>query len=426
MGIKSILPKGEFSKNVLTLLTGTTIAQALPISVSPILTRLYSPEDFGVFALFLAICTIFSSIATGRYELAIVLPEKDETAINLAALGLIISTSLATLLLLLIVIFNKTIIELIGNDLIRPWLYFIPVVVLFVGVYNILVMYNTRKKNYRDISISTVIKSVILASTQLAIGLLLHGAVGLISGQILSNVAANFKLLKNILKEKSLLAFIKRDKIYNAGIRYIKFPKYSMWGILANSLSQNYINILISSVFSISTLGFFSLVERVLSLPSALIGKSIGQVFYQAASVEKRETGKIVISFKGTVKKLLIVGIPFFILMFFIVEELFALVFGYEWRQAGEYAKIVIPFFLIRFIVSSISNVNNIFEYQKLALAWQLTLLILSLGMIGLAYYYGFNFEQYLTLMSIVLSLHYIFLYFLIRKIAFNGKLFLK
>ena len=238
MGIKRILPKGEFSKNVLTLLTGTTISQALPISVSPILTRLYSPEDFGVFALFLAICAIFSSIATGRYELAIVLPEKDETAINIAALGFIISTSLATLLLILIVIFNNAIIEFVGNDLIRPWLYFIPIVVFFVGIYNILVLYNTRRKNYKDISFSTVVKSVILVSAQLIFGFFFQGAIGLISGQILSNISANFKLLKNILREKSLIASISLEKIYNAGIRYIKFPKYSMWAILANSLSQ--------------------------------------------------------------------------------------------------------------------------------------------------------------------------------------------
>ena len=81
--IRKILPKGEFSRNVLTLMTGTSIAQAIPIAISPILTRIYTPEDFGVFALYMAIATVVSVIATGRYETAIMLPKKDSEAINL-------------------------------------------------------------------------------------------------------------------------------------------------------------------------------------------------------------------------------------------------------------------------------------------------------------------------------------------------------
>ena len=77
--------KSEFSKNVLTLVTGTTIAQSIPIAISPILTRIYTPEDFGVLALFISITTILGTIANGRYELAIVLPKRDNNALELTA-----------------------------------------------------------------------------------------------------------------------------------------------------------------------------------------------------------------------------------------------------------------------------------------------------------------------------------------------------
>ena len=85
--LTKLKPKSEFTRNVLTLMTGTTIAQAIPIAISPILTRLYTPKDFGVLALFVAITSIFGSIANGRYELAIMLPKKDEDAVNILALG---------------------------------------------------------------------------------------------------------------------------------------------------------------------------------------------------------------------------------------------------------------------------------------------------------------------------------------------------
>ncbi len=78
----SLKPRSEFSRNVLTLMTGTTIAQAIPIAISPILTRIYTPEDFGMLALFIAITAIFGSIANGRYELATMLPKKDRYGIG--------------------------------------------------------------------------------------------------------------------------------------------------------------------------------------------------------------------------------------------------------------------------------------------------------------------------------------------------------
>ena len=87
--IQRLRPKSEFSRDVLTLMTGSTIAQAIPIAITPILTRLYMPEDFGVLALFVAVTAILGSIANGCYEFAIMLPEQDEDSINIAALGLL-------------------------------------------------------------------------------------------------------------------------------------------------------------------------------------------------------------------------------------------------------------------------------------------------------------------------------------------------
>jgi len=119
----NIKPKAEFTRNVLTLMTGTTIAQAIPIAISPILTRIYTPEDFGILALFMAVSSIFGSIANGRYELAIMLPKKDEDAINIFALGFIINSVLSFLLLLTVLIFHDYLVELLNNkeNPLNPW-----------------------------------------------------------------------------------------------------------------------------------------------------------------------------------------------------------------------------------------------------------------------------------------------------------------
>ena len=197
--IKKIILRSQFRRNVLTLMTGTTIAQAIPVAISPILTRLYSPDDFGVYALFISIAMIFASIANGRYELAIMLPEEDEDAFNLAVLGFAITLCMSVVLLFIFVVFNRLITEILGNQEISFWLYFIPVVVLFIGLYNVLNYFNTRLEKYKDIASANIYKAFILVSVQLSIRLIKGGVVGLVSGQVLSNMVANVKLLKNTL-----------------------------------------------------------------------------------------------------------------------------------------------------------------------------------------------------------------------------------
>ena len=113
---KRIKPQSEFSQNVLTLMTGSTLSQSIPIAISPILTRIYTPEDFGVYAIFLAIVTILGTIISGRYELAIMLPKKDEDAINIFALGLVITICLTVLTTILVITFNDYIVNLSNNQ----------------------------------------------------------------------------------------------------------------------------------------------------------------------------------------------------------------------------------------------------------------------------------------------------------------------
>ena len=402
--INKLKPKSEFSRNVLTLMMGTTIAQAIPIAISPILTRIYTPEDFGLFALFIAIASIFGSIANGRYELAIMLPKKDEDAINIFALGFIITSTISCILLILAILFHDYFVTLLNNDKIGVWLYFVPIVVFFTGIFNILNYFNNRKKYYKDIATATITKSIILAITQLSIGFIKSGVTGLISGQILSQVFANMQLFKNIIKDKLLLSKISKIKIIALAKRYKDFPKFSMWAILANSLTYNLTNILISSFYNIKTLGFYSLVQRLLGMPSSLIGSSIGQVFMQEATKEKQEFGNSIKSFNLTLKKLILIALPSFLLLFLIVEDLFAFIFGEEWRVTGHYAQIVIPLFFVRFISSVLSVLLIVYEKQKVEFFINIILLATSTILI----YCTSTFIEFLYIFSIVMSINYL------------------
>jgi len=419
--MQRLKPKSEFSRNVLTLMTGATIAQAIPIAITPILTRLYTPEDFGVLALFIAITTILGSIANGRYELAILLPEKDEDAINIAAIGLLIAATFSFTLLLLTIIFKQQIANLLGNQDIEFWLYFVPFVVLMMGLFNILNYLNTRKKLYKDIAKSNVYKSVGMSSVQLGVGFVKSGATGLISGQILAQIISNYRLAKNA-KSYYDTSTVNLPEIKRLAKRYQDFPNFSMWAVLANSLSYNLINILISIYYSIATLGYYSLSQKMLGIPATLIGSSIGQVYFQKAIIEKQRTGKVVNTFNKTSKKLLILSIAMFTPLYFILPTVFEIIFGKEWGIAGAYGQIILPFVAVQFVAAALSNTNNIFEKQKIALLWQIGLLILSIGIMLYSILLQVEFFEFLKIFSVSLFCYYGLLLFILWKVS-QGKL---
>ena len=258
------------------------------------------------------------------------------------------------------------------------------------------------------------------AIIQVGLGILHGGVSGLISGRVFLYIVANLVLLRDVLnKKKYSLISIPRMK-FNF-IRYLNFPKYSMVANLANILSRNLINILISLFYSISTLGLYSLVNRVLSMPMVLIGRSYGQVFYQKATEEKHISGSAKVIFNRTYKRLTLVSIIIGLILFFLIKDAFAIIFGEQWRIAGYYCQILLPLFLVRFIVSPISIINSIFEKQKISLYWQIGLLILTLSVFIITKVMDLSFVTFLYCLTWITTLYYILLFFILKRIA-SGK----
>ncbi|PHS68276.1 MAG: hypothetical protein COB12_00025 [Flavobacterium sp.] len=406
MSYFSNLLKSEYSKNVLTLMTGTTIAQAIPIAITPILTRIYSPNDFGVFALFLALTAIAGAVSNAQYEQAIVLPVKDEDSFNLVALGITIALSFSLFLLIIVLLFKDQISVLFGNSQIAPFLFLVPLSTLLAGIYNSLNLFNIRKKQFKNIAISQVTRSSSLGVSQVLIGLISFGPVGLVIGQIISYFSGNVMLFKT-LKSNYKKNYISVEKIKHQATIYKKFPIYSLPSILLNSINLNVVNFLISSIFSITTLGFYSLTQRIIGIPSKVIGNSFSQVYLQKASESLKKTGSTKVVFKKTFLKLTYLSIPIFTILFFIVEPLFAFVFGEEWGVSGTYAKILIPLAAVRFVSSSLSNTLVVHQKQQYGLLINLFLLTSTMVIYLYSKSSGIIFIDTLKYFSIIMILEY-------------------
>ncbi len=418
--LKSKLPeKGGFVFNTLVLMTGTTIAQAIPIAISPILTRIYSPENFGIFALFTSITGILSTIATGRYELAIMLPEKDEDSINVVALSILIAFGISFLILSTVFIFNNQITKLLGNQEISKWLYFVPLFVLLAGIYQSLKYWATRKKQFKKVAISEVSQSTARATINTPLGFLNFGSTGLITGALVGQASATSVLgWKTWKNDKSKRRFISKEKIKKNARIYKNFPKYSTLKALLNTASNQMPIFLLTSFFSATITGFYSFGHRIVAAPMGLLGRSVAQVFYEKASRTYNEQGDLYNLVKNVYIKLAKIGIIPFTLLIVLAPTLFAIIFGSEWKQAGIYTQILTPWLFVMFLNSPVTFVVEILGKQKEYLIYEVFLFLFRVVSIMLGFYIFNNSFVSIVLFSSISTIFSIFLLFYFLHIS--------
>jgi len=409
--INKLKPKSEFSRNVLTLMTGTSIAQAIPIAISPILTRIYTPEDFGMFALYMSVASIVSVVATGGYEYAIMLPKKDSDALYLVILSLFMTFIISLLVFFIIFIFNEDITNFLENEEISNWLYFVPLTVFLTGLYQSFNYWGNRKKAYKILAFSKITQSTTTAISNLGIGIAYMGGQGLIWGMILGQISSTVLLVKNSMPLK--IERVNKIKIVALAKKYVDFLRFSTFSSILNSLSFNLFSILLSKLFSSSILGFYHLVFRVLTLPSTLIGSSISQVYFEEATRQKNKYGNNYTIFIVTLKKLLFISIVIYLPMYFYIEDLMIFVFGKEWKISGEIAKILIPLMCIRFVSSVLSTTLITYERQKSGLFINFLLALNIVILVFISYIYHLDYISFFYLYMVVSSiLYFIFLFY--------------
>lgn len=414
--------ENDFAKNILTLITGTTAAQIIPFAVSPVLTRLYSPDDFGVLALFFSICSILSVVAAGRYELSIVIPEKDDEAANIVALSIFVSLIFVLFLQIVFVVFNSGIASLLGNGSISVWLYFVPLVVFMMSLYNILRYFSIRIKDFKNVAVTRAVKSAAGAFIKLALGFAGFISGGLVTGEIISQFFGNTSLVRNVYRRKELFSGVTRAKMACEAKKYSDFPKFSLPGALSNSLSLNLNSFFLTSFFSLAVLGQYALVNKAVNVPLTLLGSSVSDAYFQRAARERNETGSAKNAFIQSAKYLSLIAIPVFFVLFFFGNELFAFVFGESWRIAGSYAKILSFLVAVRLVAAPLSVTMSTFEKQKTSLMLTLLQLALMVVIFVVSNLFSFEMKEFLVLYTALMTSYYLLMLLVCFNIAVKGR----
>lgn len=403
--LNDLLPKGSFARSVSILVSGTLGSQALLILATPLLTRLYSPEDFGLLAAFTAILAFLSVISAGRYDLAIPLPEDKQDSANLLVLSLGIVFFITVISFIIFFLYSDNIASLMKSPRLAHYLPLIPVGVLFGGVYQVFSKWSIREKSFGIIARTKIYQSVATLSIQL-LGYKL-GVLSLILGHASGQGVGATSLAKSALREKEFRNITIKD-IKKQAIRYKDFPIYSSPTALFNVASLQFAPLILISLYGATVSGFYALTLRILSLPISLVGGAIGNVFLSEAPKANRE-GKLPDLILSLHNKLSLVGaLPLAVLLFF-GPEIFKFVFGPQWLQAGVYAQWMAPWIYLQLQWSPLSTLASVLELQLASLVSQILTFVFRFGSLLICWWLSLAPETTIYIFSAISAITYFF-----------------
>jgi lipopolysaccharide exporter len=378
----------KFISNVITLFSATLLGQILGILVSPVLSRLYSPADFGVFQLFFSIVSLIAVIACFSYHGAINLPKKDEDAATIVVLCLCLIIVTASISAAILSIFSETIENVLNTPGLSAYIFLVPLAVIASSVAYVLGSWLSRKKQFETIAQANLSSSVTGKTASIGFGLLSPSPFGLIFGPII-NATIIVVSLRKIKADITLFQGVTSEKICELAIRYKKFPQFSTGSSLTSVAGTQCIPFMLAVSFSPVVVGFYAMTYIIISLPLKLMGNSLYSVFYQKSSAEKNRTGSIANVVKSVHTRLISIGIFICLILMIIGPELFAFILGAQWFTSGVYAQILAPWFFVVFISTPIGSIFNVFEKQGADLGFNVVLLISRIIVVLIGGFFG-------------------------------------
>lgn len=348
--------------SVFLLVTGTGFGHLITFLLLPVLTRYFSPHEFGNLASYIAIIAIVSSVACLRFEIAIPLPVRKKVALSLLVLSVLFALGIS-LLSIPVIMFYSEVLE--GVTGLNGWfLLIIPFGIFFSALFNALQYWFTRRKDFSLIAQTRITQSLSGNSVQLGSGFFDIPA-GLLLGHLFYCSAGIFKMLISLIRDeyKALKALTKRNLAYSMK-KYKQYPLLSTPEVFANNIGVQFPILFISAYYLSEESGFLLLAMKVMQAPMALVGGSISQVFYsEVAELTQTEDKKKLV--ERTLVALLKIGVGPILFVGIIAEPLFLVVFGNDWARAGTLVSWCSIWFALQFVSSPVSMIMHVQHKQK-------------------------------------------------------------
>jgi len=375
----------SFFRNVGILTGGTIGARAILVLSLPLLTRLFSPADFEMLAVYMASLSLVVVIASLRLNMAITLPAEDTEAANLLALALLAAGAISLVVAVAVIVAPTDAAKLLGQPDIQPYLWMIPAGIVVAAWYQALQYWASRKRRFALVARTRVTRAIGGTGTQIGFGLAGIAPFGLLLGHLVYSGLGTARLMSDLMRnERAALSGISPTAMLRAFSKYRRFPIYSVPEALANSAGMQVPVILIAAVAAGPEAGYLALAMQVMAIPMALVGQSVAQVFIVEAP-ERMRAGTLSAFTRRTSLTLFKMGLVVLIPVGLLAPMVFPFVFGVEWGRAGEIVLWMTPWYILQFTASPVSTVLHVTGHLRRAMVLQFVGGALRIGAVIIA-----------------------------------------
>ncbi len=373
-----------FARSVATVTSGTIARHAILFLSAPVLSRLYSPNDFGTLALLTALLGFVQPISGLRYELAIPIARKERHAEALMWMSTGLTVAFAIFIGVGTFIAREPLSDALNAPDLASVVWTLPILVATAGTYEALSYLAVRRRAYGTIAATRLTQGVGNAGVGIGLGVMHLAPLGLVLGDVVGRGGGVTRLA--VWARRSSEAGARppdRRMIKRLASRYKRFPLYSVWVGLASSAAMQVLPLFLSGFYDAAVAGLYLLAARVVEQPLKVLGTSVSQVYLGEAAEGIRRSPATVRDLFGRVLRnlTLLAAVPFTILIV-LGPPIFEFIFGQEWRTAGQFAQAAAPMFAAQFVTSPLSQTLTLLERQDVQLWFGLT----RLGAIGLVF----------------------------------------
>lgn len=365
------LKRSEIIRNTSILVSGTALAQLIPILLQPFLRRFFTPEVFGAYSVFLSLVGILAIVASFKYELAIVLPSRDKESVNIVFLAFLINLLFSLILLILVLLFKNRILQFFNlSEDFGFYLYLVPASIFFYNIYQNLNNWLVRKKKFAAISVNKLVRRGTEGFFQV-IFTFFKQSWGLVAGDLLGHVGNLLSGLYQSGKSGLRFSLVSPAKLKYVALKYSEFPRFNVIPSFMSACSFLLPAIFINKFFAAENTGFFDLSKLLLSVPLALISTSLSNVLLQSMSEKFRMNESMTRDITHVLFVVLVICAGEIIVIQLFGILIFKILFGHEWAYSGEISKILVWSYSLNFIVGSFSAVLISFKKIRLLSFWQ-------------------------------------------------------
>jgi O-antigen/teichoic acid export membrane protein len=372
-------------------MAGNIIAQAINFFSAPILTRLYTPYDMGIFSFVTSTVAVIAIITGLGYEHAIVLSRNRRQAWDLVAICLILAITFALGLACILHVGADYGHLLLDLSIPPDYLHFIALGIFLFAIHQIAIFWWTWEKSFLRIAFGQVFNQTLSAAVKIGAPLTVASVspVWLIGGY-LSGLGGSFLMLAAKFPVAGFWKYLQRyplDSLVQTAKHYKTFPQFHPWARFLDTFSRMMPIFLFASWYEAEIVGFYGLAFIVLAKPASVISLAVGRVFYQNAAAHKDDLGYLSRQLKKTTLILLAAGIIPFSLIAVKGEFLFGLIFGQAWSAAGFFAKLLAPALFVSFILPPANHLIMVRNLLRFRFFFSLVILVLRFGSIFIAGY---------------------------------------